>query len=57
MHSLAACTAASLACSLASDVSYWFGRPLSLSQAARYTSIRADSCSRAISAICACTIW
>ena len=39
MHSFAACTAASDAANLATEVSYWFGLPLSFSHAALYTSI------------------
>src|SRR6185369_12864710 len=57
MHSFAACTAASDAASLATDVSYWLGLPLSFSHAARYTSICAARCSTVISAICAWIIW
>jgi hypothetical protein len=51
------CWAASVAYSLATEVSVVLGRPWSFKNAARHTSIRAASVITRMSAIMACTSW
>ena len=57
MAVLAHFTAASVAYSLAIEVSVVLGRPMSLVQPARQTRPRAASVSTAMSAIISCTSW